>query len=223
MMARVRTKAALAALGLGLLAGTDALAEAGWYSGIAGGISMLDMGSKRAADDALFGGLVDSSSLDDTYGGFSLHVGYRWNSYVGTELAYLDLGEGVYEASVSNPAITSVPFDYSARFSSSGIAVSMLGMLPLGEGRFDLHGRAGVLYADTRNRGRLLDQDTGEVLLSAEVKANSWDLFAGLGAAWNINDSFSLRVEYQRFFDVGDDEETGELDIDLLSIGVLFR
>jgi hypothetical protein len=32
-----------------------------------------------------------------------------------------------------------------------------------------------------------------------------------------------VRVEYQRFFDVGDDEKNYEQDIDVFSVGVLFK
>lgn len=32
-----------------------------------------------------------------------------------------------------------------------------------------------------------------------------------------------MRLEYQRFFDVGEDDETGETDVDLVTLGILFR
>jgi len=46
---------------------------------------------------------------------------------------------------------------------------------------------------------------------------------AGIGAAWNINDGYALRVEVQRYFDVGDEDQTGENDVDMLTFGVVFR
>jgi hypothetical protein len=44
-----------------------------------------------------------------------------------------------------------------------------------------------------------------------------------VGIAWNINEAYSLRAEYQHFIDVGDEDHTGEQDIDFLSFIVLFR
>ncbi len=53
--------------------------------------------------------------------------------------------------------------------------------------------------------------------------ASQTELFAGIGAAWNVNQSFAVRAEYQRFFDVGDDKKNYEQDIDVISVGVLFK
>jgi hypothetical protein len=43
-----------------------------------------------------------------------------------------------------------------------------------------------------------------------------------VGGAWNISDSYSLRLEYQRYLDLGDDD-TGEGDVDLIGLSHLFR
>jgi hypothetical protein len=59
--------------------------------------------------------------------------------------------------------------------------------------------------------------------MSIEAKDSSIELFAGIGAAWNISQSFALRVEFQHYFDVGDEDTTGEFDIDQISFGILFR
>lgn len=222
MTGRLRLRIAVATLAAGLLPGANALAEAGFYSGFFGGMSMADMGSKGSLDEVYFGDLpLDSSSLDDSDGTYGVQVGYRWNSYIAAEIGYVNLGEGVYEAAISDPAIVPSPIEFSARFRSTGPTLSVLGTLPAGE-RFDFHGRLGAYYSDTRYRERLEDPDTGETA-SIEFDGNSIDAFAGIGAAWNINASYTLRVEYQRFFDVGDEEETPEADIDLLMFGVLFR
>jgi hypothetical protein len=37
-----------------------------------------------------------------------------------------------------------------------------------------------------------------------------------------LNPSYSVRVEYQKFLDVGDDR-TGERDIDRIDVAILFR
>jgi len=90
--------------------------------------------------------------------------------------------------------------------------------------RFDLHGRLGVIFSDTRVRQRIEDPFTGD-FLSVEDDGSDRDFFAGIGGAWNINESYSLRLEYQRFLDVGEEGQfrSGERDIDLLTFSVLFR
>lgn len=222
MIGPERFKLAVAAMTLGLLPGADALAQEGLYSGIFGGVSLMDMGSESGLRRSFFGNTpVDGSSLDDSDGAYGVYVGYRWNSYVATELGYVNLGEGLFEAELSDPALVAEPTVFSARLRTTGITAAMLGIFPVA-GMFDLHGRAGIYYADTRYRERqdFTDSDT---FLSAESKANSFDAFAGIGAAWNFDDNYSLRVEYQKFLNVGDKDDTGEVDVDLLTIGVLFR
>ena len=96
-------------------------------------------------------------------------------------------------------------------------------MLPIGQ-RFDLHVRGGIYLADTRvtNRIRDVESDTDNIC-HGRVDASQTELFAGIGGAWNINESFALRVEYQKYFDVGDDKKTGESDIDVFNSSVLFK
>jgi hypothetical protein len=45
----------------------------------------------------------------------------------------------------------------------------------------------------------------------------------GIGATWSATANLSLRAEYQRFFNVGDDTKSGEFDVDVLNLSVLFR
>ena len=96
-------------------------------------------------------------------------------------------------------------------------------MLPLGE-RFDLHVRAGIYLADTRvtNRIRDVEFNTGNVA-HRRVDASQTEIYGGIGGAWNINEGFAVRAEYQKFLDVGDNEKTGESDIDVFNVSVLFK
>jgi opacity protein-like surface antigen len=44
----------------------------------------------------------------------------------------------------------------------------------------------------------------------------------GLGAQYNLSKSVGLRAEWERYFEVGDNT-TGEMDIDLISVGVVYK
>ncbi|MFC4309192.1 outer membrane beta-barrel protein [Steroidobacter flavus] len=188
-------------------------------------------------------GTILGSDLDDTMTPWGAQVGFRFNKWVAAEVGYVDLGELLYtmSGSISGTYVYPCPcdgstaitrslnggFERSLQVTSAGITAAALGMLPLGQ-HFDLHVRGGVYYADTRvtNRLRYIDRvDQSDVfnLLHRRVDASQTELFGGVGAAWNINQSFTLRVEYQRFFDVGDDEKNGESDIDVINVSVLFK
>lgn len=205
---------ALSALGLAAQAPASA---AGWYSSLSGGVSKADLPSRAAFDDIVLGTVAGTSSLDDTGDAWAIHVGYRFNSYVAAEVGYVEFGKFRYEA-VPNVA----PVEASVRFRTNGPVLAAVGILPLGE-RFDLSVRGGVYFSDTRVRQRIVDLTDDSVIVSAEDRASDKDLFVGIGAAWNINDNYGLRVDLQRYFDVGDDDHTGERDVDLLTFGVVFR
>jgi OOP family OmpA-OmpF porin len=185
-------------------------------------------------------GTATGSELDDSMTAWGAQVGFRFNKWVAAEVGYVDLGELLYTmngtisgnyayicecdgTTVRNRALDG-NFERSTQVTSAGITAAALGMFPIGP-RFDLHVRGGIYLADTRvtNRLRYIDSSDTFNLLHSRVDASETELFAGLGAAWNINESFALRVEYQKFLDVGDDQKNGESDIDVLNIALLFK
>lgn len=188
-------------------------------------------------DDVLFefalAGLGESS-VDDSTGVWGVQLGYRWGKYLATELGFSRLGEASYRLPMLVEVTAtdlgsglSISDEFAAeratQFTSAGPTISALGMLPLGS-RVDLHLRAGVYLADTRvtNRIRDVEFNNGNVA-HRRVDASQTEMFAGVGGAWNITESVVLRAEYQKYLDVGDDEKTGETDIDVFSLSVLFR
>lgn len=187
------------------------------YFGWSGGISLPDLPSKAELDAQVLNGAPGTSSLDDTGSAWSAQVGYRWGSHVAAEVSYVDFGKTQYRAEPAGLAQ-----EDSIRYLNSGVTLAALGMLPLGE-RFDLYARGGASYVDTRTRFKISDPASGASLASVENKVHRWSAVVGVGADWNIGQSFALRLDYQRFFDVGEKNATGQFDIDLLTLGVLFR
>jgi OmpA-OmpF porin, OOP family len=212
-----RVRAGLAVAGLALLSGHGAMAESeGFYFGLSGGLAIPDLPSKRSFDAGL-PGMAFTSSLDDTSEAWGVDVGYRWNRYIAMQVGYVDLGTTEYAAD-----FTGTTERLSYRYTSSGPTLAVLGTMPLGQ-RLALHGRAGLFVSDTRVRVRLEDRASGDFLSFEGNASTARDLVAAVGATWNISESYSLRGEYARMFDVGDADQTGELDVDLLSFSVLFR
>lgn len=175
-----------------------------------------------------------TSSLDDSVSVWGTQIGYRFGKFFAAEVGYAKLGEasyrlpiGVVETVTDITTGASVSGDFAAeralQFTSAGPTISALGMLPIGQ-YFDLHLRAGIYLADTRvtNRIRDVEFNTGNIA-HGRVDASQTEIFGGIGGAWNINENFTLRVEYQRYLDVGDDEKTGESDIDVFNLSVLFK
>jgi OmpA-OmpF porin, OOP family len=176
---------------------------------------------------------LGGSTLDDSVSVWGVQVGYRWGKYFATEVGYANLGEASYRlpASVAYTVTdrTGASFtdsfdaERAAVFTSAGPTISALGMLPVGA-RFDLHLRLGIYLADTRltNHIRDVESDIGNIAHDRS-DASETEVYGGIGGAWNINESVVLRVEYQKYLDVGDEKKTGEGDIDVFNLSVLFK
>jgi OOP family OmpA-OmpF porin len=236
MGAKHRIAAALAAV-LGSMIASTASAEtpSGLYFNVMGGATSVDMGGSQEDFDegiafpiaeAFFNAGLDvldfESSLDDSDIGWGVQVGYRFNRFLAAEVGYVNLGEALYEAVMTvSDGFESLPVEVSARIQTQGPTAAVLGLLPVSES-FDVHAKAGLYFSDTRLRTRVRDVEFAENFVHSEIDASDRDLFAAVGGAWNINERYSLRFEFQRFFDVGD-EDSGEGDVDLLAVSVLFR
>jgi OmpA-OmpF porin, OOP family len=173
------------------------------------------------------------SELDDSISAWGVQVGYRWGKYFAAEVGYANLGEASYRLPISvqqrvtdllsgASATTTFPAERATQITSAGPTITAIGIFPIGE-RFDLQARAGIYLADTRVTARIRDVEFAENIAHRRVDASETELLAGIGGTWNINENFSLRAEYQKFFDVGDDEKTGESDIDVINLSVLFK
>lgn len=219
------------AMGLALMtAATASHAEGnGFYFGITGGQSKADL-SKDELDDlvldvfAAVGApvLTGTSDLEDKDTSFSLFGGYRFSQYFALEAGYVDFGTSEYRSSgtVNPPGpVTSVPASYGADFEVKGFTAAALGAVPLGE-KFDLHAQLGLLFADTEiTQTASIGGDSA----TDSFSANSEDVFYGVGVGLHLGSNWSFSLDWRQFKDVGDDEETGESDVDRISLGVTYR
>lgn len=142
-------------------------------------------------------------TCDDSDTGFRVLGGYQFTPHVAAEVAYTDLGE----LSASGPGGT-------ASVEVSAFEVVAVATMPVAE-RFSLYGKAGVYRGE-------VDVRIDTVLLTDSASESNTDLTFGAGVRFDFTQQASLRVEWQRYPDLGGDE-TGEDDVDFLSLGVLFR
>lgn len=221
------------AVGLGLalsMASAASWAEggAGWYFGVTGGQAEADLNKAEFDDIAVFAFesngatvLSGSSSLEDSDTSFSLFGGYRISEYFAVEAGYVDFGTAEYRSSgVVDPiGLPPSPATYGIDFEVAGFTAAAIGAVPLGQS-FDLHWRLGVLFADTEISQRA---SVSSSAASDSFSADSQDLFYGLGAAFHLGQNWSFSLDWQQFKDVGDEDETGETDVNRLSLGVIYK
>lgn len=165
-----------------------------------------------------------TSSIDKENPGYGFIAGYRFNQHLAVEGGYLYLGKFRYQAlsngSFQQTATTPQSLSFSANSRTAGFTLAALGILPLSY-RWEVFGRAGLLLASNERTEFLIDNlgrtDKGT------VTGSSTDLLAGAGAGFTFAEIYTLRGEYQRVFDAGDEDTVGEGDQDLVTLGVTVR
>lgn len=214
-------------------AARDAVAaERGLYVGGYGGQS-----SKEADRDfyelfnddiqiiTFFAPTQETTRFDDSDTAFGLVIGYRLTPHFAIEGGYAKLGRVAYKSrSSGNFPQEAGREDIGIETEITGYTVAALGVLPLSR-NWELFARAGVLFADNKITIRVAAE--GQRFLpplgsfSAADSHGSTNLHAGLGITRRFLETYDLRLEYQRAFDVGDGGTGGKGDLDVALIGLI--
>jgi opacity protein-like surface antigen len=141
-------------------------------------------------------------------------VGYRIFRYAAIELAYQDLGT-LHEYSPPRQGIFFAVPEVKRELESSGATLSVLGQLPI-IGGWSVLLRAGGLF---------VDQDV-TIRSGSNAFTDSLDSEAflyGIGTQFDFGSHWTARLDFQHYDDVGKGHGIGEADVDVLSLGVIFR
>jgi OOP family OmpA-OmpF porin len=199
-------------------------ADSNWYALIAIGQSTFDV-DKSPLDDT-FGAAdlaVDSSSLDDSDTGYKIQAGYKFSENFALEFGYMDFGRASYSGDAV-PSEDIFNFHLGADVKAYGFNVDAVGTLPLGSG-FSVFGKAGLVLTRTEVSVSVSGSGVGG---SASVDDDESETGAapslGVGVAFDLNDTLSVRLEYQRVFAMKTAaDEFDDIDADLASIGLVAR
>jgi OOP family OmpA-OmpF porin len=165
----------------------------GWYGGVGfGNTKMKDAGT------ALLG-----TSLDDKDSGWKLMAGYQFHPNAAIELGYIDFG-----------TFTGSGGGFSDQWEATGFSLSMVGLLPVAQ-QFFLLGKIGFTRWD-------VDDDFSVFGFPVSANETGTDMNLGVGAQFNFTKQVGARLEWEKFSDVGDDATTGQSDLELISISVIF-
>ncbi len=183
----------------GALFSAQSLAQV--YVGFSAGQSDVD-------ESMVIPGLIDPGGrVDRKDGAFKLFGGYQFNPNFALEAALVDLGDVSYSGNFTGFPPLSGPVT-GGRVQNSGINLSAVGVVPLGE-RFVVFGKVGMFlwYSEAT------DVTNGFATRSEEDGA---DLSVGLGASVALGQRVSLRAEWERF-------DMSNTDVDLVTVGFAFR
>ena len=174
---------------------------------------------------------VSGSTFDDKDTAFKVFGGYRFNPWLALELNYADLGESRLVTSIltSNPVATgSAAMDRRI----SGFGADVVVSAPFGE-QFSVFGRVGAvraqLEAHTALSGAIVFTNGSPNDRERTVTLDETVGRYGVGADWTFNQNFALRIEYERWLDVGKKFEiggsgtTGEANMDFYGVSLVYR
>jgi hypothetical protein len=229
----------LVILGLGLAGFSDAATpkkrsrnanRIGPYAGVLVGFSRFS-GNQDANEQNLIDILDNtgnpyqnlSSSTEDSDLGYQALFGYRFHRYFSAELAFTQFGELKSTAKADmdfGDGRGFVPSAVSLTFQAGGPMISAIGYLPIGE-KFELYGRLGYLF--TSSERSLTSRVDGQSGGFGAAKGDSQDPVYGIGFAWHFNQLYSLRAEYQKLDQIGQENRTGAEDLTVIGVGVIVR
>ena len=201
-----------------LLAGTVNAEENPWYVGAGIGLADIDVDADDYDRDLAKRGYTTSSSLDDTDTGWKLFGGYRFTRNWAVEGAYVDLGDVTSKTKVKDgPAgFTAQDFVNTAArvhpYSVDGFTLSGVGTWPVNE-KFSLFAKLGIFNWEADIKVECVG--CGSSVRKPDDESGT-DWTAGIGAGYDINDEFGLRLEFERY-------ATDRDDVNFFSVSGLYR
>ncbi len=199
---------ALAAFGLPVLAQAPLT---GFYAGA--GVGLAKARSVCTTNWLPAGTTIGGCDNKDT--GWKLYGGYQFTPHWGAEVGYLDFGKQRW--AVASGGVLPA----TAEAETKAWQLVATGTVPLIPGStwsspgFSLFGKLGLYRSDTDVRAN----GTG-VGVSASGSSTDWTW--GLGARWDFTRNVSMRIEFERFNNTGNNT-IGTSDFDIYSIGAMFR
>lgn len=195
------------------------MAQAEVYIGINAGKSSAKESLTESDIDAIFisetGSPADSRSIENSDSSFKIFMGTPTSENVDIRFGYTSLGE--ITAKGESSSLTLGGLDHNVQ--SQGLFADIVAKFKPVD-RLALYGKLGLAFMRTEMTVRAYNATT-----SAEnsVSSSSLVLVPGLGLSVDITSSFGLAVELERYMSVGDQEKTGQSDVDVASAGLYFR
>jgi OOP family OmpA-OmpF porin len=205
------------ALLLGLVASVPV--QAGdLYAGVSyGKAKMTDSSACGAMRNVLNAG-YSCTSNDNKDNAWKLVGGYVLMENLAFELSYNNFGKAKASASgTAKGSATSVTAN--SDFKAKGLSLAAVGILPVTKA-FAVTGKVGILRWNVESTA---STSNGSSISAKDTKPGFTFDNIGLGFKYAINETMDVRMEWERFKDVGDTHITGQGDIDVLSLGLVYK
>lgn len=161
-----------------------------------------------------------SSSFDTKDSGYGFFGGYRLFRHLAIEGGYSEFGEFTFRDESNGIDLLSddeaVALSQRLTTSMTGITLSALGIWPLSY-RAELFVRGGIVFTSSELDTRVVSSNGFDAGTQWASESDT-DFLVGAGGGFTFAEIYTLRLEYQRILDAGD-ETTGEADLDSVNLG----
>jgi len=217
--AAIRNAAVAAGIGLALAIPPGASAqESPWYIGGSIGQSRVKLDTGGLSSDLAAAGMANTGfSANETDTGLKLFGGYRFHPNFSVEGGYAELGEFSASGTVTTfnfAPIVPLPTKVTIKV-GQGLHLAVAGNLPLAGG-FSVFGRLGGYNLRTEMKVTVSS-------LTASESARNSGFLLGAGVCYDFDRNVGIRLEWEQFDKVGDKDKTGQGDVGLLSVGLVYR
>lgn len=215
-----------------LFAGAAQAQQSPFYIGASAGASQLDFDFKGQVGSLSTGFLpvTRASVTDKSDTGYKLTAGYQVLPWAAVEISYVDLGKFANSYEFNGLG----RYTRVGRYELDGVNLSAVFTQPIND-QFDLLGRVGAFrstykYSETgENFPAFLPSTEPPIHRFVAPDLKSTRLSFGLGASYKVNKNLSLRLEWDRFANIGkpvdkNESSNGKFDaVDLVSLGAVWR
>ena len=150
---------------------------------------------------------------------FRLGYGYHFTPTWGVELSYGDFGQaksnGMMATPPGVPGSGQIPYDWT--WDAVGWEVAATGALHFGDS-ISMVGKLGYVLA-TVGQEAIITTSTNEIW-HAVTHENSHGFSAGIGAQYDLNRDYALRIQYENFGKLG---STSKIKVSATSLGFLLK
>jgi hypothetical protein len=173
-----------------------------YYAGIGGGATKM-----RGYCDAINSIQGFVGTCDETTTGFKAFAGWKLHRNFGLEAGVANFGDARADGTLNgSPRI--------GRWQGYGVDLSAIGFLPLGS-HFELFAKGGVAFWDIKS--------TLATTASGEINDRGFSGVLGAGGTWWLMPQVGLRLQYERFQHVGDQNVQVRTNVDFISLNVVGR
>jgi OmpA-OmpF porin, OOP family len=227
-MIKTASLLAISALSLPLAA-----AAGPWYAGVSAGQSSTSSDLVSNRESTIVNATDIHSDFDRTDTAWKVFGGFRLHRNVAIELSYADLGESRLVTSLQGGTNPTLPASITIRRKIDGYGADVLLIAPFEPQRLSVFARAGAfrshLRADAALEGNIVFTNGDPTERSRSTTQNETVFHWGVGADWDFTPNVAVRLEWERYNDVGKafaiggSGTTGEADTDAVMLGVLMR